>query len=133
MPDQAVLCRHFTQLRDAFHDHADKIQKLIDEIVAELGAVLVNPWLAQFLDGMKAAKSDAERVAVAKAVAAEILRNLRKLMKAFADAAAADVPTDPWPLKAKKLLEDLEALLQALIALRALEEAMDAHAAAWCE
>lgn len=123
MPDHAHLCRHFTHLRNAFHDHGDKLQNLIDEIIAELKQTLVGPFLTRFVEAMDKARDSAERLAVVQATLARLTRLLHSLLGA---------PIEPWMVEALEMLQQLEALLQTLIVVRAQEEAMDNHIKAWC-
>ena len=121
--DRAVLCRNFTQFHDVFKSHADSIQKLIDELIAELKKVLIGPFLTEFAEAMDKATTTEERIKAVNAAGAKLYKLLQSLGPA---------PLEPWPGQALELLEHLLKLLDALAALRKLEAAMGDHMQDWC-
>lgn len=121
--DRAVLCRNFIQLHDAFKSHADSIEKLVDELIAELKTVLEGPFLTEFADAMDKATTTAERITAANATGARLYKLLQSI---------AGTPLAAWPAKALELLEHLLKLLYALRELRKLEAAMGEHVQDWC-
>lgn len=121
--DRGVICRNFTQLRDAFDSHADSIDTLIAELIAKLKTVLQGPFLTEFVDAMDKATTTAEREAAVNATGARLYKLLQSI---------AGTPLVAWPGEALELLEHLLKLLRALAALRELEKAMSAHVTDWC-
>jgi hypothetical protein len=119
--DKAFLCRYFIQLHDAFKNHADKIQKEIDKLIAELKTAL-GPFLTKFFEAWDKATTTEERIAAAEAAQAKLARLLQ-----------TGGPIDASVVGgAQELLAHLIKLLRVLAALRKLEAAMGDHVQDWC-
>ena len=132
MTDQAVLCQHYRLMRDTFRAQADALQKLIDDVLKDLDATLVGKYRDDFLADMKKAKDIADRIATAQTAAARLAKDADKLFKKVKKVVGGGAPADPWPPKAQRLLQNLEAMLRALKALRDLQKDMAGMAKAFC-
>lgn len=133
MPDDAVLCRNFTNLRDAQKSMGDQFQTLIDELISQLEDLLVGPYLDALRDGLAGATTPSEKLAAVRAAYQKLLRDIRRLLNALAGASGAGAPTDPWPVRALPLYDRLIMLLRGLIVLRDLESAFDGFVREWCD
>ena len=133
MPDDAVLCRNFTNLRDAQKSMGDQFQTLIDELISQLEDLLVGPYLDALRDGLAGATTPSEKLAAVRAAYQKLLRDILRLLNALAGASGAGAPTDPWPVRALPLYDRLIMLLRGLIVLRDLESAFDGFVREWCD
>ena len=133
MPDDAVLCRNFINLRDAQKAMGDQFETLIDELISQLEDLLVGPYLDALRDGLDGATTPAEKLEAVRDAQHRLLRNLRQLLNALAGAGGAGAPTDPWPVRALPLYSRLIMLLQGLVVLRDMQSAFDGFVREWCD